>query len=54
MGMRYLLSPGPRKRGEPALDVVVSPPGAGLSEASGRKSSVKEGGVGKVSEVGAP
>lgn len=54
MGMRYLFSPGRRKRGEPPLDVVVSPPGGGLLEASGRKPSVKEGGAETSSEVGTP
>lgn len=41
MGMRFSLSPWPRKRGEPALDVVVSTP-------SSVKSSVKEGGDGSI------
>lgn len=45
MGMRFSLSPWPRKRGEPALDVVVSTP-------SSVKSSVKEGGDGSIYGVG--
>lgn len=44
------MRPWPRKRGEPALDVVVSPPGIGLLEPSGRK-YVKEDGDGPISEV---
>lgn len=55
MGMRFSLSPWPRKRGgEPELDVVVSPPGNGPSVPSGLKSSAKGGGDGPkgLSEVG--
>lgn len=51
MGMRFSLNPWPRKRGDPALEVVVSP-GNGPSEPSGRKELVKEGGDGSMSEVG--
>ena len=51
MGMRFSLSPWPRKRGEPALDVVDSPPGIGLSEPPGGKKFVNEGGDRSISEV---
>ena len=54
MGIRFSLKPWPRKRA-PGLAVVVSPPGGGLLEPSGRKPplSVKEGGDGlrSVAEV---
>lgn len=52
MGMMVLLSPWPRKRGEPTLDVVVSPPGNGLAEPSGGRLLVEEGGYRSISSVG--
>lgn len=48
MGMRFSLKPWPRKRGEPALGVVVSLLGHGLS----RLGKSSDGKVSVMSEVG--